>query len=86
MDASDAISEGFNMKAFLTPKQKSQRRTSTCWMIRSLSLGSRAMREQKFLIEGTFPLGVPIIFAAAGDSGKGMMTLDMGMKIASNNQ
>ena len=39
--------------------------------------------EQKFLIDGTFPLGVPIIFAAAGDSGKGMMTLDMGMKIAS---
>ena len=28
-------------------------------------------------------MGVPIIFAAAGDSGKGMMTLDMGMKIAS---
>ena len=38
---------------------------------------------QKFLIDGTFPLGVPIIFSAAGDAGKGMMTLDMGMKIAS---
>ena len=39
--------------------------------------------EQKFLVDGTFPLGVPIIFSAAGDAGKGMMTLDLAMKVAS---
>ena len=39
--------------------------------------------EQKFLIGDTIPLGVPCVFAAAGDSGKGMMTLDLAMKVAS---
>jgi len=39
--------------------------------------------EQKFLIADTIPLGVPVVFAAAGDSGKGMMTLDLAMKVAS---
>ena len=37
--------------------------------------------EQKFIVEGTFPLGVPIILSAAGDAGKGMLTLDLAMKI-----
>jgi len=35
------------------------------------------------LIGDTIPLGVPVVFAAAGDSGKGMMTLDLAMKVAS---
>ena len=34
-------------------------------------------------IADTIPLGVPVVFAAAGDSGKGMMTLDLAMKVAS---
>jgi hypothetical protein len=39
--------------------------------------------EQHFLIGDTIPLGVPVVFAAAGDSGKGMMTLDLAMKVSS---
>ena len=83
-DASDAISEGFDIEAFVSTKAK-----STKVAINLLDDTFSAARftgdapEQKFLIDGTFPLGVPIIFSAAGDAGKGMMTLDMGMKIAS---
>ena len=39
--------------------------------------------EQKFLINNIMPLGIPALFSAAGDSGKGMMTMDLAMKISS---
>ena len=83
-DASDAISEGFDIEEFVSTKAK-----PTKVAINLLDDTFSAARFegdapiQKFLIDGTFPLGVPIIFSAAGDAGKGMMTLDMGMKIAS---
>jgi len=83
-DASDAISEGFDIEEFVSTKAK-----ATKVAINLLDDTFSAARFegdapiQKFLIDGTFPLGVPIIFSAAGDAGKGMMTLDMGMKIAS---
>jgi hypothetical protein len=83
-DASDAISEGSDIEEFVSTKAK-----ATKVAINLLDDTFSAARFegdapiQKFLIDGTFPLGVPIIFSAAGDAGKGMMTLDMGMKIAS---
>ncbi|WP_353286632.1 AAA family ATPase [Wolbachia endosymbiont (group A) of Anthophora plumipes] len=40
--------------------------------------------EQKFLVEGIFPLGVTSIIAAMGDTGKGMLLLDLALKVASN--
>lgn len=39
--------------------------------------------EQKFLVEGLFPLGVTSILAAMGDTGKGMLLLDLALKVAS---
>ncbi len=83
-DASDAITEGFNIESFLNTKAKITK-TNINLLDDSFSVArfDAEAPEQKFLIDGTFPLGVPIIFAAAGDAGKGMMTLDMGMKIAS---
>ena len=83
-DAADALSEGFNIGEFVHTKAKITRTNIN--LLDDSFLVSRfagAAPEQKFLIDGTFPLGVPILFAAAGDAGKGMMTLDMGMKIAS---
>jgi len=83
-DAADALSEGFNIEEFVHTKAKITRTNIN--LLDDSFLVSRfagAAPEQKFLIDGTFPLGVPILFAAAGDAGKGMMTLDMGMKIAS---
>ena len=83
-DASDAITEGFNIETFLNTKAKvTKTNINLLDDTFSVTRFEGDAPEQKFLIEGTFPMGVPIIFAAAGDSGKGMMTLDMGMKIAS---
>ena len=83
-DASDAISEGFDIQDFLQSKAKPTKVSIN--LLDDTFSASRFSGDapvQKFLIDGTFPLGVPIIFSAAGDAGKGMMTLDMGMKIAS---
>lgn len=83
-DASDAIAEGFNVQEFIQSKAKPTKVSIN--LLDDTFSASRFTGDapvQKFLIDGTFPLGVPIIFSAAGDAGKGMMTLDMGMKIAS---
>mgnify|MGYP003643964616 FL=1 len=83
-DSADALNEGFNIEQFVNTKAKHTKTNIN--LLDDSFLVSRfagAAPEQKFLIDGTFPLGVPILFAAAGDAGKGMMTLDMGMKIAS---
>jgi hypothetical protein len=83
-DAADALSEGFNISDFVHAKSNVTK--SNINLLDDSLLIDRftgPAPEQKFLIDGTFPLGVPILFAAAGDAGKGLMTLDMGMKIAS---
>ena len=38
--------------------------------------------EQHFLVDGSIPLGVVSILAAMGDTGKGMMTLDLALSVA----
>ena len=83
-DAVDAISENFDVQHFLNTTVKHTKRNIN--LLDDSLLVSRfegQAPEQKFLVDGTFPLGVPIIFSAAGDAGKGMMTLDLAMKVAS---
>ena len=84
-DAADAIEEGFDISKFLNaPVHKVKKALSL--KNRSLLISEQFVGpapEQKFLIGDTIPLGVPVVFAAAGDSGKGMMTLDLAMKVAS---
>jgi hypothetical protein len=84
-DASDAISEGFDVNNFLNaPQHKTKQNISLrdeSLLVSNMFVGSAP--EQRFLIADTIPLGVPVVFAAAGDSGKGMMTLDLAMKVAS---
>ncbi len=83
-DAVDAISESFDVQHFLNTTVKHTKRNIN--LLDDSLLVSRfdgKAPEQKFLVDGTFPLAVPIIFSAAGDAGKGMMTLDLGMKVAS---
>lgn len=82
-DAADAIDEGFNVDEFISNGVGNTRRSIN--LLNDSLLISRfsgAAPVQHFLVDGTFPLGVPIIFAAAGDAGKGMMTLDLAMKVA----
>ncbi|WP_265027585.1 AAA family ATPase [Wolbachia endosymbiont (group B) of Chorthippus parallelus] len=40
--------------------------------------------KQRFLVEGLFPLGVTSILAAMGDTGKGMLLLDLALKVAAS--
>ena len=84
-DAADAIEEGFDISNFLNAPvhkvKKSLSLKNQNLLISQQFVGSAP--EQKFLIGDTIPLGVPVVFAAAGDSGKGMMTLDLAMKVAS---
>ena len=69
-DAVDAISESFDVQHFLNTTVKHTRRNIN--LLDDSLLVSRFegnAPEQKFLVDGTFPLGVPIIFSAAGDAG-----------------
>ena len=84
-DAADAIEEAFDISKFLNAPNHKVKKTLSL-KNRNLIIGNQfagAPPEQKFLIGDTIPLGVPCVFAAAGDSGKGMMTLDLAMKVAS---
>ena len=83
-DCADAIDEGFNVEEFIQNGSGYTHKNINLLddsLLISRFTGSAPV--QKFLVDGTFPLGVPIIFAAAGDAGKGMMTLDLAMKVAS---
>ena len=82
-DAADAISEGFDVREFIEGGIGHTHRAINLLndsLLISRFTGSAPIQE--FLVDGTFPIGVPIIFAAAGDAGKGMMTLDLAMKVA----
>ena len=81
-DAFDALQEGFNIENFLSTKKQTKRKLNLLDDSMLISRFTGDAPAQKFLVDDTFPLGVPILFSAAGDSGKGMMTLDLGMKIA----
>lgn len=83
-DAYDAIQEAFDIEYFLNTKVKATKRNLNL-LDDSMLIGrfKGEAPKQEFLVDNTFPLGVPILFSAAGDAGKGMMTLDLGMKIAS---
>tara|TARA_R100000808_G_scaffold1584_1_gene7065 strand:- start:7897 stop:10074 length:2178 start_codon:yes stop_codon:yes gene_type:complete len=84
-DVADAIEEDFDIDQFIA-NQESKIKKSINLLDNSLEVNTYLAGkapEQKFLIADTIPLGVPVIFAASGDSGKGMMSLDLGMKVAS---
>ena len=84
-DAADAIDEEFDISKFLQTHESKVKKPISLLddslLVDKYFVG--AAPEQKFLIGDTIPLGVPVVFAAAGDSGKGMMTLDLAMKVAS---
>ena len=83
-DVADAVQEGFDIHSFIKNNRTNVHRSIN--LLDDSLLVSRFSGNapiQKFLVDGTLPIGVPVIFAAAGDSGKGMMTLDLGMKVAS---
>ena len=84
-DAADAVAEGMDVQSFIAGAGRQAIRPAK----RSLDLAdwhagryAGAAPEQQFLIDGSVPLGVVSILAAMGDTGKGMMTLDLALSVA----
>lgn len=40
--------------------------------------------EQQWLVDGVLPLGAPCLLVASGGTGKGMLALDLGLRVAGN--
>ncbi|WP_419198611.1 AAA family ATPase [Wolbachia endosymbiont of Rhagoletis cingulata] len=84
-DAADAVQENIDIFDFI---EKNSRKI----IIKSpLDIFSWSVErfvgpvpKQIFLVEGLFPLGVTSILAAMGDTGKGMLLLDLALKVASS--
>ena len=84
-DAADAVTEGMDIAAFIASTGREAVRPAK----RSLDLADWfATRyagdapEQRFLVDGSVPLGVVSVLAAMGDTGKGMIALDLALSIA----
>ncbi|MCM1001843.1 AAA family ATPase [Wolbachia pipientis] len=80
-DAADGVQEGINISEFIEKKSTKKPLNILDWSV-SRYLGPVPI--QRFLVEGLFPLGVTSIVAAMGDTGKGMLLLDLALKVASN--
>ncbi|BET28326.1 hypothetical protein wCauATS_05280 [Wolbachia pipientis] len=84
-DAADCVLEGINVSEFI---EKNSRKIIIkppldifSWSVERF-VGP--VPKQRFLVEGLFPLGVTSILAAMGDTGKGMLLLDLALKVASS--
>jgi RecA-family ATPase len=84
-DAADAVEEGFDIPGFLLNAKRSDVK------VRSGSINiydwcadqyDGDAPEQKFLVEGTFPMAMVSLLAAMGDTGKGMLTLNLALQVA----
>ncbi|WP_353273378.1 AAA family ATPase [Wolbachia endosymbiont (group A) of Agelastica alni] len=81
-DAADCVLEGISASEFIERRLKKNAKLNILDWNLSRYLG--AVPPQKFLVEGLFPLGVTSIVAAMGDTGKGMLLLDLALKVASD--
>ena len=84
-DAADAVEDELDVAAFIVSAEKQ----SVSPEKKSLDLADwHATRysgdapEQRFLVDGAFPMGVVAILAAMGDTGKGMLSLDLALSVA----
>ncbi|MDH5528279.1 MAG: AAA family ATPase [Nitrospirota bacterium] len=85
-DAADAVAEGFDCAGFIRDGERKTVKVGppawedfTPW---SSGRYDGPAPEQQFLVDDVFPLGVVGILAAMGDTGKGMFTLDLALKVA----
>ncbi|WP_395462942.1 AAA family ATPase [Wolbachia endosymbiont of Cantharis cryptica] len=83
-DAADCIEEGINTPEFIEKNLKRAEKQSLNILDWNMSryLGQAPIK--RFLVDGLFPLGVTSIVAAMGDTGKGMLLLDLALKVASD--
>ena len=84
-DAADAVAEHMDVASFIaaTPRQAVRPAEKTLelpdWQATRYAGDAP---EQRFLVDGSIPLGVVSVLAAMGDTGKGMITLDLALAIA----
>ncbi|MDN5248422.1 MAG: AAA family ATPase [Wolbachia endosymbiont of Tyrophagus putrescentiae] len=83
-DAADCVKEGKNIAEFIEKSLKKPSKQPLNILDWSVNRYLGQVPEQKFLVEGLFPLGVTSIVAAMGDTGKGMLLLDLALKVASD--
>ncbi|WP_281508653.1 AAA family ATPase [Wolbachia endosymbiont (group B) of Pandemis cinnamomeana] len=81
-DAADCVLEGIRASEFIERRLKKNDKLNILDWNLSRYLGE--VPTQKFLVEGLFPLGVTSIVAAMGDTGKGMLLLDLALKVISD--
>ena len=82
-DAADAIAEGFDIESFLYKKDTDVKIINLLDDSLSVSQYKEGQAPQfEYLLDNTLPRGVAGVIAAAGDTGKGMLTLDLGLKLA----
>lgn len=82
-DAFDAVNEGMDIQAFLQTANFCVRSEGkfniSNWTAEQY--GGRAPK-RRFLVEGIIPIGKTILFSAMGDTGKGLLTLNLALKVA----
>ncbi|WP_264376458.1 AAA family ATPase [Wolbachia endosymbiont (group B) of Idaea aversata] len=81
-DAADCVLEGIRASEFIERRLKKNDKLNILDWNLSRYLGE--VPTQKFLVEGLFPLGVTSIVAAMGDTGKGMLLLDLALKVVND--
>ena len=83
-DVADAIQENFNIDDVLSAEGTAPiNLLNNSLSVKNLIQGKAPAYE--YLLESTLPKGVAGILAASGDTGKGLLTLDLGMKVAYGN-
>ncbi|MFP5212685.1 MAG: AAA family ATPase, partial [Acidobacteriota bacterium] len=84
-DAADAAAEGFDVKGFLsvTAPAPKPRISLMEWTIRAYE---GAAPDREWLVNATFPMASVSILAAMGDAGKGMLGLDLALKVACDHE
>lgn len=83
-DVADAIEENFDINEVLNTEGTAPiNLLNNSLSVKNLVQGKAPAYE--YLLESTLPKGVAGILAASGDTGKGILTLDLGMKIAYGN-
>jgi hypothetical protein len=83
-DAADAVVDGIDVATFITstPRREVRHRRALVLSEWSAQRFEGPAPEARYLVSGTFPMAAPCLLAAPGDSGKGMLCLDLALKVA----
>lgn len=81
-DAANAVAEGMDVHAFLNTATAVEQRPAFSILDWHASCFVGEPPARRWLVKDVLPLGCAGILAAMGDAGKGVMTLDLALKIA----